>query len=177
MAFSDPRKNVGELELREGVRVADFGAGSGHYVNVLAKVVGESGRVYAIDIQKDLLRRIKNLSSNEHAGNIEVIWGDIEESGGSKLAEESMDAVVISNLLFQVEHRRAVVDEAKRVLKRGGKVLLVDWADSFGGLGPRSGDVVKSESARALFGEAGFSLERELADAGEHHYGFIFKKG
>jgi len=176
MAFSDPRKNVGELGLREGDSVADFGAGSGHYTAALSKVVGESGHVYAIDIQKDLLRRIKNLSTGEHAENIEVIWGDLEEAGGSKLSEESVDAVVISNVLFQVEHRRAVVDEAGRILKSGGAVLLVDWTDSFGGLGPRANDVVKKESARALFEEAGFSLGKELADAGEHHYGFVFTK-
>jgi ubiquinone/menaquinone biosynthesis C-methylase UbiE len=176
MAFSDPRKNVGHLELREGMRVADFGAGSGHYATALSRLVHDSGRVYAIDLQKELLRRIKNLSRTEHAGNIEVIWGDIEQVGGSKLPQNSMDAVVMSNMLFQVEHRRAAVEEAKRVLKQGGKVLVIDWADSFGGLGPRSEDVVKPESAQALFKDLGFSTVKELSDAGDHHYGFVFKK-
>lgn len=176
MAFSDPRKNVQHLELSEGARVADFGTGSGHYAAALAKMVHDEGRVYAIDIQRDLLRRIKNLSQAEHTGNIEVVWGDVEEQNGSKLPPESMDAVVMANVLFQVERRRAVVDEARRVLKSGGKVLLIDWSESFGGMGPRPEDVVKKETARELFEKAGFSLVQELSDVGDHHYGLILKK-
>lgn len=176
MEFADPQKNVSHLELREGMQVADFGAGSGHYVTALSRMVHEGGRVYAIDIQKELLRRIKNLSREERAENIEVLWGDVEEEGGSKLPPESVDAVVLSNMLFQAGHRHAVIKEAARVLKAGGKVLFIDWADSFGGLGPRPEDVVKKESAKTLFEEAGFKAERELSEVGDHHYGFIFKK-
>ena len=69
------------------MHVADLGAGSGHYTLAAAKKVGESGRVYAIEVQKDLLTRIKNLAQTEHINNVEVIWGDVENRGGTKLKD------------------------------------------------------------------------------------------
>ena len=176
MAFSDPQKNVHQCNLREGMHVADFGSGSGHYTLAASRVVGHSGRVYAVDIQKKLLKRVKNLSSSEHAENIDVIWGDIEEQGGVKLSENSLDGVIIANVLFQLERRREAIAEAYRVLKPGGHAYLIDWSESFGNLGPRPDDVVSLETARALFEIVGFSEERLISDVGDHHYGIVFKK-
>jgi ubiquinone/menaquinone biosynthesis C-methylase UbiE len=176
MAFSDPQKNVGQFGLREGMKVADFGSGSGHYTLAAAHKVGDTGRVYAIEIQQELLKRVKNLSHTEHMGNIDVLWGDLEVSGGSKLPDARMDAVIMANMLFQAEHRGAVLNEAHRVLKPNGRIFFVDWSESFGNLGPRPEDVISREAARSLAKECGFIVEKELSTVGDHHYGFIFKK-
>ena len=174
MAFSLPQQIIQALSLREGMRVADFGAGSGHYTfAAAAKVSG--GKVYAIDIQKDLLARIKNEATRLGLSNVEVLWGDIDEVGGSCLAPHSVDVVILANILFQIERRSAAIEEIKRVLKPNGKALLVDWRDSFGGLGPKTENVLLSDDAQELFRNNGFVLERDIsAVAGDHHYGFIF---
>jgi len=175
MAFADPQQNIRNLNLREGMHVADFGTGSGHYAFALSRAVGESGRVYAVDIQRDLLGRLKNEATRGRYGNVVISWGDIEQPKGSKLREGLMDAVVLSNTLFQIEDRDAAAQEVKRVLKPGGHVLVIDWTDSFGHLGPRPEDIISLEKVQALFSGAGFS-EEKIFDAGEHHYGIIFKK-
>lgn len=175
MRFSDPQKNIKKFGLLEGTRVADFGSGSGHYTLVASLLVGNSGRVYAIDIQKELLKKVKDISSGVNQDNIDVLCGDIEEIDGTKLADESVNAVLITNVLFQIEKKENVAVEAFRVLKKKGRILFVDWTDSFGGIGPQPDDVVSEENAKALFEDAGFQFSSRF-DAGAHHYGLIFKK-
>lgn len=176
MAFSNPKQVIAQSGLIEGFVVADFGAGSGHYTIAAAKAVGDRGRVYAIDIQKELIARLKREVSSEGVRNVEVLWGDIETPHGSKLKDEMVDVVILANVLFQIERRGGVIEEAKRVVKPGGKVVVVEWKDSFGGIGPRKEDVLSEAMAKSLFERAGFVFDRSLPNAGMHHYGFIMKK-
>ncbi|MCR4306552.1 MAG: methyltransferase domain-containing protein [Candidatus Yonathbacteria bacterium] len=175
MDFSDPKKNVEQLHLREGMSVADFGAGSGAYSIAAAQAVGDSGKVYAVEVQKDLLQKLKNEATSGGVHNIEVLWGDIEVPHGTKIKDYAVDAVIISNVLFQAEDKRGVLNEARRILCPGGSMLVVDWVDSFGGLGPHPNEVLTQTAAKKLCNEAGFSYERDIG-AGSHHYGMIFKK-
>ena len=170
--FSTPKDNVLQLGLREGMKVADFGAGTGHYARAAAAIVGHSGRVYAIDVQEDVLKHLK-LNTHAHAGAIETVWGNIESYGGTGLREHSVDAVILANILFQLEDRAAALQEVKRVLKPGGKLLVIDWAGSYGGMGPDAAQVVTEHEAEALFIEGGFHKMKSLR-AGPHHYGIIF---
>lgn len=157
------------------MKVADFGAGSGAYVLAIAAQLENSGKVYAVDIQKDLLRRIHNEAAKHGYTNVEILWGDLEAPQGSKLADKSLDLVVISNLLFQLEDKRAVFEEGKRILKSGGRLAVIDWSDRFGGMGPTSNDVVTKEAALTLARESGLTFQKEFP-AGKHHYGLVFRK-
>lgn len=172
--FAHPPRNVAALGIEPGMKVADFGSGSGAYVNLIAEALLGSGTVYAIDIQKDLLRRIKNEAERKGHANVELLWGDLEERGGSKLGSV-LDLVLISNLLFQVRDKQAVVDEAVRVLKPGGRLAIIDWSESYGGLGPTPEMIVRKEDAYEYARKGGLAFIREFS-AGAHHYGLIFRK-
>lgn len=154
------------------MKVADFGAGSGFYTLEAAKMVGSSGHVYAIDVQKELLDRIKSNALSAKLSNIEIVWGDIEKIGGTKMREFLCDRIIISNVLFQTEKKSDICLEAKRILKPGGKVLVIDWSTG-APIGPAS--FVSKENALSLFERAGFKFEAEI-NAGDHHYGLILKK-
>lgn len=174
--FSDPNKNIEQLDLGKGNYVADFGAGSGFYSFAAAEVVGHSGRVYAIDIQKDLLDKLKNEARNvRHLTNIDIIWGDLDHLGGTRLRENSIDVVIVANVFFMLEKKDNACMEIKRILKKGGRVLVVDWASSFGGIGPQHQDIFSEEAARVIFKKHGFTEDRTIA-AGAQHYGIIFRK-
>lgn len=173
--FSDPQKNIEQWGLLSGALVADFGSGSGHHARAIAKAVGDKGRVFAVDIQKDLLTKLKNDLAKDGLLNVEVIWGDVEKKGGTRLKDSSLDAVLVSNLLFQVLDKETVLQEVKRVLKPQGSLLVIDWADSFGGLGPRNDSVFGKEKAIELCTRNGFHVMSDI-DAGAHHYGVIFQK-
>ncbi|MBI3634172.1 MAG: class I SAM-dependent methyltransferase [Candidatus Yonathbacteria bacterium] len=173
--FTNPETNIRELGVHEGMVVADLGAGTGAYTVPLARLVGESGRVYAVEVQKDFLSNIKNSATDQGLKNVELIWGDIERPLGTKIKEGSVDAVIISNVLFQVEDKSGLLREANRILKTGGKMLLVDWKESFGNLGPNKDSVVPADIAREMCEREGFVLKKDF-DAGEYHYGFVMYK-
>jgi ubiquinone/menaquinone biosynthesis C-methylase UbiE len=173
--FSDPEKNVPYFGLREGARVADFGAGSGAYTLAMAKRVGGTGQVYAVEVQQNLLERLANVAREAKTHNVKVVWGDVDKVGGSKLREQSVDLVLIANVLFQSDARYAMALEAKRVLRAGGRVVVIDWLGSFGNMGPTPDRVVTLGEARPIFEQAGFKFINEFP-AGANHYGLIFVK-
>lgn len=172
-SFANPEENVRKIGIQEGNRVADFGSGSGAYALALARAVGRTGVVYAIDVQKTLLARLKNIATQQHLDTIETVWGNIETINGTHLKNALVDVALLSNVLFQVDDREATLMEARRVVKPGGRVAVIDWTDSFNGMGPHRNDVVSKEKIRELAAHAGLTFEREFP-AGTHHYGLVF---
>jgi ubiquinone/menaquinone biosynthesis C-methylase UbiE len=174
--FSVPEKNIEQLALKKDQIVADFGAGSGAYTLAAAKALKGSGKVYAVDIQKDLLARLENTCRDAHVNNVSFIWGNMEIPGGTKLREQSADVVIISNVLFQTPDKQTVIEEAERVLRDGGRLLFVDWTGSFNNMGPTPEQVFPEKNARELIESFDFTFDRILS-AGNYHYGLIFRKG
>lgn len=175
MTFTEPAENLKNLDLREGSKVADFGAGSGYYSLAAANRVRAMGQVYAIDVQKDLLSKIQTSAREKGLHNIQVVWGDIDKIGGTKLKDNYVNAVIVSNVIFQSEQKEDLAKEAFRIISPGGQVMVIDWSDSFGGLGPTQNQIVPEEEAKMLFEGAGFVYERSFF-AGDHHWGIIMKK-
>ena len=83
--------------------------------------------------------------------------------------------MIAAGVLFTVDNRKAFLTEANRILKPGGRLLLVDWSGSFSQMGPHADHVIYKDDAVKLVKEAGFTYEREI-NAGAHHYGIIFRK-
>jgi ubiquinone/menaquinone biosynthesis C-methylase UbiE len=168
--FSDPSTNLSKLGIGEGMKVVDLGAGSGFYTIEAGKKAGTSGRVYSVEVQKNLVDRVKDLARAQGLNNIEVIWGDIEKIGGTKLRESIADRVIVSNVLFQIEKTDDMCLEIKRITKIGGKVLVIDWND-MSPLSPKT--LFPQMKAEMLFEKHGFKYDSSF-DAGDHHYGLIF---
>lgn len=162
------------FHLREGDTVADFGAGSGYFLKTLSRLVGSEGTVHACEIQKNLIETMGEVVRRENLQNVEVHWCDVEEENGSKLAGDSLDTIIIVNSLFQFEDKDAALLEARRTLRPGGKLFIIDWSESFGGLGPQPAEIITANDARALAEKHGFTFERSF-DAGDHHYGLAFR--
>jgi len=176
MAFIDPAAVIPYFELRPDMQVADFGCGIGAYSIPMSRSIMPNGRVYAIEVQKDLLATLKNAITENHLGNVELLWGDIESAGGTKIADRVVDLVLLSNVLFQTSDKGyKTALEAKRVLKSGGRVVIIDWTESFGNMGPHPDQVVTQEMARKTFETAGFQFVKDFP-AGDNHYGIILSK-
>src|SRR3989338_5545984 len=173
--FIKPEEIIKNFEVRSGMTAADFGSGSGHYVLAIAKKMNNSGVVYAIDIQKNLLETIKSEATKQHLSNVDIVWADIEGKEGTKLANGILDFAVASNILFKIGDKEALAKEIKRTLKSGGRAAVIDWSASFGGAGPAPKEVVLKNEAERIFIQEGFLEEREFP-AGDNHYGIIFKK-
>jgi len=172
--FTNPEQNILHLGLKEGMRVADFGAGSGFHSIAVSKRVGPSGKVYAVEVQKDLVKKLESEIKHLGISNIECIWGDIERLGGTKIADGNMDVVIISNVLFQVEDKLGIIDESRRILRKGGEILLIDWNESYDGIGPKPKNIVSEDMSRSLFEKRGFKYIENISTT-DHHYGIIFR--
>lgn len=161
--------------MHEGMKIADFAPGAGFFTRAAARATGESGVVWAVDCHRELLARLKALAAAEGLHNVEVMYGTVEKPGGSHLPENNYDLVLLCNLLFSLDERLAALHEAHRVLRRGGMALVIDWQDSFGGLGPHPDHVVASSEAKALCEEAGLTYGGDIP-AGAYHWGFVVRK-
>lgn len=179
--FINPEEIINNFEIRPGMVVADFGSGAGRYVLAIARKmkgfdlpVGQAGIVYAVDIQKNLLESIKSNAGKEHLADIvDIIWADIEAKNGVKLATETVDLIIVSNVLFQINDKESLVKEIRRVLKDGGRTAVIDWSEGGAGLTQKS--LVSKKEAERIFIENGFLRVKEFL-AGDNHYGIIFKK-
>jgi ubiquinone/menaquinone biosynthesis C-methylase UbiE len=173
--FSDPKKVIKNIGLRKGMTVADIGTGSGFYTFASAEEVGPEGKVYSIEVQKEIVGRVKKEAVEQGFKNVEVLWANAENVGGTHLAKESIDVVIVSNTLFQMANKTSFAQEAYRITKPGGTMALIDWSESFNGLGPHSGYVVTKEEGKMLFEGYGFVFQTDF-DAGAHHWGIILKR-
>jgi len=167
--FADPQENLLQMGIEEGMKIGDFGAGTGHYAVAAAGVVGPSGKVYAIDVQEDVAAHLRGYANRYP--QIEAIWGDIERTGGTGLRDRALDAAILSNVLFQVAHTGPLLAEVRRVLRREGKLLVIDWAGS--GAGPAAHLIFPEQKAETLFIGGGFRKVKNI-NAGPYHYGILF---
>ncbi len=168
--FLNPEEVLKQLKLKSSMTAADFGSGSGGWVIPLAKKL-EGGKIYAIDILEEPLSALRAKTKLEKIFNVETISADIEK--GVDIFEGSCDLVLMTNLLFQVNDQKRVFETAEKILKKGGKVLVVDWKED-AIIGPKEGRVLSGEVKRIAEG-VGFKLEKEF-EASTYHFGLILVK-
>lgn len=173
--FVSPETVVSHFHVREGDSVADYGAGAGFYVQLLSKKVGQTGTVYACEIQKELVERIGTITRTNGIHNVRPLWCDVEMEKGSKIPDGVIDIGLLINTLFQLQEKEIALREIARTIRSGGKLYVVEWSDSFGGLGPQPSEIISLQQTQALCEGCGFIYENEF-DAGDHHYGVSFRK-
>jgi ubiquinone/menaquinone biosynthesis C-methylase UbiE len=170
MSFLTPEHLVKELYLRPGDCVADIGSGTGVYTIALAHDVGAMGIVYAVDVHREALHTLAGVLDKRGIVNVEMLWADVEK--GVAIDAYSLDAVVMSNVLFQLHDIDKALSIISKLIKPEGQLLVVDWSDSHGGLGPHKEYVVQEEHAISLVLAHGFRLLKRLP-AGDYHYAFL----
>lgn len=173
-SFLNPDEIVKTLPLKEGMTVADFGSGAGYFSLAIAKCLKPSGRVISLDIWKPSLEALEFRSKLEGLFNIiEPRWANLEDEKGSGLPNDSCDLVLISNILFEVEEKEKLIQEAKRILKLEGYLVLIEWNPDKLPSQEKLYPISKDESVD-LLEKSGFRVERELS-LGLTHYGFLTK--
>lgn len=172
LSFLRPEEIINQLDVHKGMKVADFGCGAGYFAIAIAKRVYRSGTVYAIDIQKSALDSVRTRARFFSVFNIETIHGDLEKENGSTLKNGSVDMVLIANVLFQSSMKNAMLKEAKRILKKDGKIVVIEWNDD-APLGPNAKYRISKDDLKKLAKSSGLVLEKEF-HAGSSHYGLVF---
>lgn len=175
-ALIDPYKIFAEIKLGRGMRVADLGCGrTGHFVFPAAKTVGDIGIVYGVDVMKDVLQNIKSMARSEGYDNVQTVWSDLELAGKTPIADNSLDACFFVNVLFQLKDKKSAMAEAARLLKKGGHLVVIDWAKKLGALGPAPEQFVAPEKLFDLAGQNMLRLSGNFQPS-DYHFGAIFEK-
>ncbi len=173
--FINPELIIGNFGIQEGTKIADFGAGSGYFTILMAKLTGESGLVTALDILESALDIVRSKAKNAGLRNVQTARSNLETLGGSGLLDESQDLVLLANILFQSDKKEDIIKEANRVLKTGGALIVIDWKKGAGGFGPPDGLRLDSSAMQSITVSNGFEFSGFI-DAGLFHYGLKFAK-
>lgn len=174
-ALLDPTRILEEAGIRQDMQVADMGVGAvGQFLFSAAEMVGDKGHVFGVDILKSVLEANRNTAKQAGIDNVELIWGDIERLGGTSLPDNSIDLVILVNVI-QVAKRGKALAECMRILHTEGTLLIVDWKPSGTALGPSPEKRLSKQEAAQLATAAGFAPIKDF-EAGPHHYGLVFTK-
>jgi ubiquinone/menaquinone biosynthesis C-methylase UbiE len=112
------------LSLKSGMVVADIGAGSGLFSRPLAKAVAPAGKVYAVDIQQDLLDYINQRDQQENIHNIQTVLG---EFGDPKLPARDVDLAFINDVLHHIQNRAAYLKALGGYTKVNGRIAIIEF--------------------------------------------------
>jgi precorrin-6B methylase 2 len=113
-----------ELGLSPGMRVADVGAGTGYYSRRIAPLVGPTGRVYAVEIQPEMIRMLDAASKRAGLGNIEPVLGSVDSV---KLADAAIDVALMVDVYHELEFPHEMLTSIVRALRPGGRVVFVEY--------------------------------------------------
>ena len=172
--FTDPREIISQLEIKEGGAAADFGCGSGYFSIPFAQAVGDEGKVYCLDILPQALESVESQAKILGISNIFTKRANLENENGSGLEDNSMDWVIMKDVLFQNEKKKNILKEAYRILKPEGRVLIMEWGDNLL-VGPDKEKRVPREEIERLADEQGFIIKKNIP-AGDFHYAIVVEK-
>jgi ubiquinone/menaquinone biosynthesis C-methylase UbiE len=174
--FLNPQEILSRIGVHEKMTVGDLGSGSGYFSFQAAQMVGQNGKVYAVDVLKNALSALKSKAEFLGIKNITPIWSNLEILGAAKrIKSDTLDIALLVNILHQSKKHRNILVEARRMLKKGGLMLVVDWKRSAASFAPHESDLVKPEHVLRIAEELGFHTNDRF-DAGIHHYALLFQK-
>jgi ubiquinone/menaquinone biosynthesis C-methylase UbiE len=158
------------------MHVADFGSGkTGAFVFPAAKIVGESGSVFAVDIMKESLAGLAKRAAQGNFHNFHTVWADVERPNAVAIPPATLDAALLINFLSAVKQRDAVFGEANRLLKSGGSILVVDWKNRLLSYAPPTEDMVNTDTVKQWASANGYTVTKEF-DADKYHWGLVLQK-
>lgn len=172
--FLRPETIIEETGIKKGMKIADFGCGAGYFSIPMAKIVEEKGKIYALDILKTALESVKSKAKLEGLLNVIDIRSNLEVLGGSKLKDESVDLALLANILFQSSKKADIVKEVKRILKKHGRMVVIEWKEKQP-MGPPEKLIASKGLVQDLAKSGGFKFKKEFP-AGRNHWGMIFTK-
>ena len=151
-AWQKPDEVVALLGIRAGDRVADLGAGGGYFTFPLADAVGTDGRVYAVDVDEDMIRYLRRRAAKKGYANVEVVRAEPDHLG---LPEGEIDLLFTCNTYHHLADRVRYFEAVLDVLEPAGRVAIIEYD---GGHHATPQQTILDEMSRA-----GYRLEADHA--------------
>jgi len=113
-----------ELRLKPGMRVADVGAGTGYIARRMARLVGPAGKVYAVDVQPEMIRMLRDAAAKDGLAQVEPVLATTTDT---KLPAASVDLAIMVDVYHELEFPYEVLASIVKSLKPGGRVVFVEY--------------------------------------------------
>ena len=167
--FLNPESILDKLRLTGEMVLADLGCGTGFFSIPASRRVN---KVFSLDIQQEMLDILKDKIKKENITNIETI---LSEESSIPLHDNSVDVLLMSNVFHELEDRKSLLREAKRVLTNAGRLVIIDWKKIVMDFGPPFEERLNEKEVFEICHENGFTF-LEQSSAGPYNYLLVFGK-
>jgi len=167
-----PETALDKIGIREGMTVADVGAGVGYFTVRLGRRVGPGGKVYAVDVQPEMLSILKQRANKANLKNIVAILGSESDP---KLPAASMDLILLVDVYHEFSQPQKMLDRLRSALKNDGRLVLLEYRKEDPHIAVRSEHKMSVAEAKTEVEAEGFRLEKVLGDLPRQHI-LIFVK-
>lgn len=171
--WQPPELVLAALALKPGEVFVDIGCGPGYFAFPAAQAAGPRGKVYAVDISLDMLMQLGQRLYAAGLSNVETI---LSKESNIPLPDGCADAALLANVLHEAEDQVALLAEARRLVRTGGRLLVVEWRREPTPAGPPIEERLMPETVQVLAASAGWSTPAS-AEAGPYHWGLLFTAG
>jgi len=161
---------VKALDIREGARIADIGAGTGYFTWRLAQYAGATGKVIAVDIQKRMLDLAADAVKQHGLSNVDFV---LAKENDPRLPERSLDMVFIAHSYHEFADPEMIMEAVRRSLKPGGRLVVVEYAKEKKSAPASPLHKMSFDEIRSEIEPIGFDLDRILDFLPVQH-GLIF---
>lgn len=166
----DPEALFRELNLDNFNRILDFGVGSGFYLPYLVKILKSEGKIFAIDLQEELLECAKNKSEKFQLSE-KIEFYLVKEKEILPFSENFFDFIYLAFTFHELDNPNFTLREIRRVMIPGGKLLLIDWNKKERDMGPAPSEVFDYEEIEDYLKATNFKILKTFKN---HPYVFIF---
>ena len=164
--WQKPDQVIALLGIAEGEEVADLGAGGGYFTFKLARAVGDTGRVYAVDVDDDMIAYLQERVAAEGIGNVEVIRGEFADP---KLPDGRIDLLFSSNTYHHIQDRSAYFAQVLGDLAPNGRVAILELNDQ--GWFPRTfGHMTEKQTIVDEMTAAGYRVVSDFDTLERQHF-------
>ncbi|MBU1167782.1 class I SAM-dependent methyltransferase [Patescibacteria group bacterium] len=174
--FVNPLDVIKQTHLGPNMIVADLGCGSGYLSFAAAKIINPEGLVYAVDIRTEAISSIESQKRLFGERNIKTLRADLSEKKSTGLSSGSVDLVILATIVFQLPDKKSLFEEAKRIVKDKGEIVILDWKKKDSPIGPPVRERISQKSMERLLTEENLVVTRNIV-SDPYHYGFLTHKG
>ena len=165
-SYLNPKRIFTRFGLSKGMRVADIGAGTGFFAIPAARIVGPTGKVYAVDLVPEMLEELQAKLAREPVPNLEALRSTEDRI---PLADGSVDFAFLACVLHELDGPGTLL-ECRRILTPVGRLGIVDWKKEEMEFGPPKAHRLDEDEARSVLRDAGFHPVKTF-EGGRYHYG------
>lgn len=163
-----PEQIVAAAEVFPGARAVDYGCGNGFLTLDLARAVLPGGRVYAVDIQKEMLDDLVKRIPDELKEAVHLL---LLSSNRLPFKDSGMDFFFMVNVLHEVKDKDWLLKEAARVTRTGGRIAVVEWKKEAKEKGPPQNERISAEELEEMLKKFGFQPVKMVEF--KHHYLYL----